>query len=410
MATNIFRIIASDIRRIPLGVKLVVFVLFVRTLGWGFVDPFYALFLKQFSSSYTLIGFFSSLVNVMTLLMIIPLLRLADHVRDSRIIEDGQIVYFFAILFYASAGYFHNFILLIAAFILHGVAIPLVQVGSEAYIRKHNGGSESRSFGYYTAFTYLGWILGMVLASFTIAYYSFNSMFFFVLPGVLLGLYILPRIRERGIHTFFRGLKCYFHRREDITGLLDDFRHLNRNVVFFLILSLFDGLIFTFTLIFIPLFAVSIDLPFPKIALLMAAMYLPYVFSFFFSEAEDRLKKLSVIVGGLFIGALAFVLLSFIVHQTWILVLVAMTSLSLAIIRPAYNGMITRLTPRSMFGEITGINNLFNRFGMIVGPVLLGYFSDLYGIQFTFFLVALMSLSLGILTLLLRGYRLLTDN
>ena len=139
-------------------------------------------------------------------------------------------------------------------------------------------------------------------------------------------------------------------------------------------------------------------------ALLSAVMYMPYIFSFFFSEAADRARKMHVIAFGLLIGAVSFILLSFLVHQLWIIILAAMISLSMAIVRPAYNGMITRLTPRGMLGEATGLDNLAMRLGYIVGPILTGFISDRFGLQFSFVVMAGIALSLCGFTLLLRGY------
>lgn len=399
-----FRTIISDSRRIPIGVKLVVLVIFLRMFGWGFVDPFFSMFVDMFSNNYTAIGGFISIISLSSLITIIPLMRLVDRVKDSRIIEDGEIIYFLAILSYVGAGYLQSVTLLVIAFILTGVANPLVVVGAEAYIRKHSKGGDARSFGFYTTLSYLGWILGMVIASFTIDYYSFNTMFLFVLPSIIFSFFILPKVRENGGKSILRGLKKYFHHRQDFTAIYDDCRSLNHKMFFFLILALFDGLISMFTFIFIPLFALTIELELSEIALLMAVMYFPYIFSFFFSEATDRLKKMNVIAIGLFIGALSFILLSFIVDQIWVLVLASMISLSIAIIRPAYNGMITHVTPRRMLGEITGLNNLAVRIGYIIGPILAGFISDIYGIQVTFFLVAIIAFALGAVTLLLRGY------
>ena len=81
-----------------------------------------------------------------------------------------------------------------------------------------------------------------------------------------------------------------------------------------------------------------------------------------------------------------------------------MTSLALAIIRPAYNGVITHLTPRRMLGEITGLNNLLIRLGYIVGPIFSGLIADAYGIQVAFFVIAMLAFGLGIITLLIKGY------
>ena len=403
--TNPIKFIIKDTKRIPTGVKLIVFVIFLRTFGWGFIDPYFSIFIDSFSNNYTIVGVFMSIMSAISLLVTIPLIRLADKVKNARIMEDGEILYLFTIMCYMAAGFLTSVPLLIIAFILNGIAHPLVSVGAEAYIRKHGGKSgDSRSFGYYTALNYFGWILGMFIASFLIPYYSLNVMFLFVLPSIVASLFILPRIRERGLKSFFRGLKRYFHKVQDFRDIADDMRNINKKMYFYLFLAFFDGIITMFKFVFLPLFALTINLSLSEIALFMAVMYVPFIFSYFFSEVADRRGKKNVIATGLFIGAVSYVLLSFVVEQAWVVMLATMTSLALAIIRPAYNGVITHLTPRRMLGEITGLNNLLIRLGYIVGPIFSGLIADAYGIQVAFFVIAIFAFGLGIITLLIKGY------
>ena len=136
----------------------------------------------------------------------------------------------------------------------------------------------------------------------------------------------------------------------------------------------------------------------------MAVMYMPFIFSFFFSEFTYKMKKTHVIAVGLFISTASFILLSFIVNQLWIVVLAAMISLSIAIIRPAYNGMITSMTPRNMMGEVTGLNNFVIRIGYIIGPIFTGLVADHFGIETAFLAIAVLSFILGMVTLFVRGY------
>ncbi len=403
--TNPIKSIIKDTKRIPIGVKLVVFVIFIRTFGWGFVDPYFSIFIDSFSNNYTIVGVFMSVMSVISLLVTIPLMRLADKVKNTRIMEDGEIFYLFTIMCYIAAGYLASIPLLIIAFILNGIAHPLVSVGAESYIRKHSSKSgDSRSFGYYTALNYFGWILGMFIASFLIPYYSLNVMFLFVLPSIIASLFILPRIRERGFKSFFGGLKRYFHRAQDFRDIAEDMKNINKKMYFYLFLAFFDGVITMFKFVFLPLFALTIDLNLSEIALFMAVMYVPFIFSYFFSEVADRKGKKNVIATGLFIGAASYVLLSFVVDQAWVVILATMTSLALAIIRPAYNGVITHLTPRRMFGEITGLNNLLVRLGYIIGPIFSGLIADAYGIQVAFFVIAMLAFGLGMITILMKGY------
>jgi MFS transporter, DHA1 family, multidrug resistance protein len=395
--------LVDDYKHIPLGIKLLVFVIFVRALGWGFVDPFFSLYLDRFTSNYALIGLLTSVVAFTSLLTIIPLMRLSDKVQERIVIQDGETLYLIVVLSYVLAGMTRNFPLLIFGLALNGIAQTLVVVGVEAYIRKHDGHGRVGPFAFYISMDFLGWILGMLLAAFTVQYYNLNSMFLFILPSILMGFAILPRIHEQGLKSIFAGLRRYLHSRQDFIDLFHDFKSLNPKTFFFLVLAFFDGVIRMFTYIFIPLFAVQLKLGLPAVALLSVVMYLPFVFTFFFSEISDLMNRMKVIASALFVGGAAFVLLHFVVHQWWVIGLCALTSLSFSILRPAFNGALTRLTPRSKLGEITGIYNFVDRVGRIVGPVFLGLVADQLGLKFTFLLIALIAFGLGLLSLALRG-------
>ncbi|QQR84100.1 MFS transporter [Candidatus Peregrinibacteria bacterium] len=404
MFRRLFQRFSADHRAIPIGIKLIVLVMFLRSVGWGFIDPFYPFYLEQFHANYTLIGLLSSIIWIASLLTIIPLMRLTDRVRETTLIHDGEVIYMLTILFYMLAGYFLSLPLLVVALLLNGVGHTLMVVGSEAYIRKHNPKGESKPFAYYTTSDYLGWVLGMIGAAFLIPYYHFNNMFWFVVPSILVGLFILPHIRERGLRSVVHGFKKYFHTSGDFLAIFSDLKTLNLRTFFFLLISFFDGGIRMFVYIFIPLFGLSIDMPLSTIALLMAVMYLPYAFSFFMSEITSRFHQLTTIATGLFVGAGSFILLFFIVHQTWILLLVSLTSLSMALIRPAYNGAISRLTPRRLLGEITSLNHFVERIGRILGPIITGLVADRFGIPSTFLFVAVVAFLLGGLSLILKLY------
>jgi len=404
-----FKTFLKDEKSIPMGIKLIVLVIFARALGWGFADPFFPLYLSQFQQKYTVVGSLFSILQLGSFLMLIPLTRLTDRVKDGNLIRDGEVLYFFVILGYILAGFLHSIPLLIITLFFNGLAQPLIVVGAESYIRRHDVGGKATPFGFYVATDYMGWILGMVLGAFLIHFYGLNWMFLAVLPSILLSFFILPRVKERGIRSFFRGISLYFHRRADVLKLIQDARALSPKMIFFLTLAFFDGIIWAFSYTFIPLFGLSMHLDLKSISLLMAVMYLPFIFSFFFSELEDRLPRMNLIAIGLFIAAVSYALLFLIVPQSGVILLVIMTSFSMAIIRPAYQGAITRLAPAHQLGEVTGFDNLIERLGRILGPLFTGFIADVYGIQTAFLAVAILAFGLGILSLALRGYNSVVD-
>lgn len=403
MLSRLFSLFTKGSRSLPMGVKLIVFVLFLRNFGWGFADPFFSMYLQQFQDSYSFVGFFIAFIQFGALLAIIPLMRLADKMRDITLIQDGEVLYLFVIAFFVTAGLFKSTALLLCALFLAGIAYTFVVVGTESYIRKNDSGGQSTPFGFYVAMDHLGWILGMILGAFFILRTGFNWMFLWVLPGILASFIILPRVHEEGIRSFFKGFHQYLYKPQDFAGIAQDVRSLNPKMAFFLVLAFLDGAIKMFTYIFIPLFALSLNLSLPSIAFLMAVLYMPFIFSFFISELEDHLPRMNVIAVGLFIGAVAYMLLYFIVHEVTIVLLAAVTSFSISIVRPAYNGAITRLTPRRLFGEVTGLTNLADRLGRILGPIATGFVADVYGIQASFLAVAVVAFIFGIVSLFLKG-------
>ena len=116
-------------------------------------------------------------------------------------------------------------------------------------------------------------------------------------------------------------------------------------MIFFLIIAFFDGMIRMFSFIFIPLFGLSIDLSLSAIALLMAVMYLPFIFSYFFSELSDRLRQMNVIATGLFIGAFSFISLYFIVDKIWIVISILKSGVFAIASKVCYRGSASASSP-----------------------------------------------------------------
>jgi len=401
---KIFGDIKNDYKQVPLGVKLIIFVIFLRTMGWGFADPFFSIYLYQFKNDYTVIGLFSGLLSLSALISIIPLLRLGDKMKEKIIISDGQLLYLFVIAGYVISGIFKNIPLLILTLLFNGIAQTFVVVGTEMYIEKYGAPGKARPFALYIAMDYLGWTLGMLIAAFTVRYYGLNYMFLFILPSIVSSFFILPRVSEKGIRSLFAGFRHYFHSSKDVLRVIRDFKDLNSKMLFFLVIAFFDGVVYMFSYIFIPLLGLSVNMSLSSVAILMAVMYFPFVLSFFFTEAFEKSSKMDIISIGLFIGAVSFTLLYFIVDKYGILILAATISLSMAIVRPLYSGAITRLSRPSMVGEMTGINSLVQRIGRVLGPVLTGVVADHYGLPTSFLMIAVIAFGLGSIALILRGY------
>jgi MFS family permease len=387
-----------------LGIKLVIIMIFLRSLGFGFIDPYYSIYLSQFTANYTIVGILSGMLGLASLIALVPLTRLMDRVQDNQIMEDGEIFQTLSMVIYILAGVFKNIPILILALILHGVAQQFIIVGAESFIRRHSPASSERNFAYYNALNYGGWILGMFISAFIINYLNLNILFLFLIPSSVAGIILLRRTRDRGLSSLISGILKYFHNTRDVQAMVSDIKTLNPRTPYFLLLAFSDGMIRMYIMIFVPLFGISIGLSLPKIAIMMAAIHIPFVFSHIINRFAGRFRQMNLISIGLLIGGISLVLLALIVHEVWIAVLLALNSLTLATIYPAYNGLLTRLTPIRQLGEVTGVVNFVFRLGQIAGPVIMGLIADLYGIKFSFYTLALFFFGLSILSWFLRGY------
>lgn len=406
--TNFLKLIRRDFRSISFSIKLIVLVIFLRSMGWGFIDPYFSIYLRSFTEDYILLGILGSLISFSSLLVFVPLIRLGDKVKDVIFVRDGEFLYFFVMMTFIIAGFSKSVSLLVVSLFFSGIAQSLILFGTQAYVRKHSK-QKASPFGLLIGFDNLGWIIGMMAGAWLFSFYGLNWMFLFVLPSIIAGLVIIPHIHERGIRSILRGVKKYFHSKQDIRDLVSNCKEYDHKTFFFFLLAFFDGVLILFMYIFVPLYALDSGMSYKDIAILMAVMYIPFIFSYFVSGLEDHLRKMYVIAFGLFVAGISFFFLYFITDSNYLIVFAAVISLSMTIVRPAYNGAITRLTPRGKMGEMTGLNNFIERIGRVTGPVLAGLIATNFGLSMNFLILSAFAFVLGTVSLFLKGYDLIVS-
>ncbi len=106
-------------------------------------------------------------------------------------------------------------------------------------------------------------------------------------------------------------------------------------------------------MIFIPLFAVNLNLSLSQIFFIMGVMYLPYMLSFLFAEIADRFERITIAGIGLLFSAIPMFIMYYTTQDYLIAILSMFISLSLALINPAVEGIATAIVPHDKRGEIT---------------------------------------------------------
>ncbi|MBI5411599.1 MFS transporter [Candidatus Peregrinibacteria bacterium] len=403
--------VKKDFSEISSSVKVMGLMVANKYIGIGLIDPFYALFLGSLTNNYTAIGGMVSLMGLVSLFAVIPFARVADHVRTKFVVWHGLQLYCVVALLYFFAGVYHQIPLLILALILHGFAVVMVDTGAEVFIRRHAPFHKTaEAFGYLESVKNFGWVLGILLGGFLFPYYGFKGMFLAMVPCMLINSFLVKWVNDEGITSLLASLRRYSSHLRDFFGLFQDFHHLGRRIYFLYFITFFDGLVGVLTYTFIPLFARSLDLSYAGIALLMAVMYAPCIFSFLFAELADRLNKAGLIMVGLAIAVFTFVALFLVVSRFWVVLFSGLISVSMAIVRPAYNGLLSDFSPPKILGEVGSIQNFISRFAVMICPLFFGYIADVLSIRFVFLFTAGIAFALILLSLGMRGYFYITDN
>jgi len=90
-------------------------------------------------------------------------------------------------------------------------------------------------------------------------------------------------------------------------------------------------------------------------------LYVPYIASFLFAEIADRYDRITITSIGLLLSAIPMFFLYFVTQNSLIAILTMLVAISLALINPAAEGMITAIVPVEKRGKITGVQALFQR-------------------------------------------------
>lgn len=348
---QIVKIIRRDFRSIPSSVKWVILMFSFWIFGWGFADPLFSLYLKSVIPNYAIIGILASIPNLMAMLFSIPIGNLEDHLDPNLILKYGLLGYVVLGIAYFLAGFFKIIPLLLLALFFNGIISAMVMVSARAYIKQKSSLQKASIFvGLLNMFFFGFYGLAMFLGFYGEKFYNLNSVFFVVSITSLISFLGLCKVFPAKKSTsnwrkVWHKIMQFEKQENPFTKVLRDFRKSEDYLYYALALIFFVGLVETMILTFMPLLADELGLNLGQISLLMGVMFLPYIFSFLFAEIADRWEKVSVTLVGLILSAGTMFFLYFATSNLWIGVLSALIAVSLALINPAAEGIITNLIP-----------------------------------------------------------------
>jgi len=406
---SIMDIVKKDFVSIPPRIKIIVFALFVYTLAWGVLEPLQVIYFSSFVEQYFELGIIFSLFNIMLLFSSIPAGALADRVPPKKLVSLGLLLYPAIGAFYFSAT---SLISLNVTRLINGLGATLVWVSGESFIRKESPKNKSaETFGFYTTATNLALFSGAIIGAFLVLFFEIRELFLLLFPIPIIAFLITLKIKaeekkaEEKDETIIRAMEKVLEKDGLGTKEIIGFFETGVPAWYCVLLTFFGGFFYQILLIFIPLTAKYISMSTSEILLLYALMHVPFLLGFLFSEVADKLGKTKIITVGLALSSVSL-LLVFLFPQNLVLFITfsLFFGLSLAIIGPSLNGLITDITPKNESGEITGIVNSAYYFGAAVSPLFFGAFADIFGLIPSFLAAGIIAAILAILTIALKGF------
>jgi MFS family permease len=198
-----------------------------------------------------------------------------------------------------------------------------------------------------------------------------------------------------------------------LSGLLANLIHLEaldvprgRAVLFFTTFFL-TSLATYMTIVFIPLYALSLTQSLPLISLLTTSYYLAFTASLpIYGWASDRLGSYAAftMLGAALTGALC-IAIPFTKGVGELMALRAAQGLAWALVAPMGAAMASMSTTKDLRGRAVSVFNLSTSSGYLAGSLIGGLASELLGLTATFMLGGAASLTAALLSLGLRGWR-----
>jgi MFS family permease len=128
-----------------------------------------------------------------------------------------------------------------------------------------------------------------------------------------------------------------------------------------------------------------------------------FIASFFLGEASDRVGRKKIIIPGMFLQALAFLLLPTISGFLPLVLTSILLSLGNAAVSPTLMALLTDKISASKHGLVLGLFGAGEDAGIVLGPLLIGYMYQNYSPEFSFYITSgLMFVAIAYSYLLLK--------
>ncbi|MFC1598333.1 MFS transporter [Patescibacteria group bacterium] len=403
---TIMRVFRGDVRQLPRVIIFTIASIAVYNFSWGFADPFFSIYLSEFSGHYVTIGFFNTLATLAGALVLIPVGNLLDRVRHDKIVNFAKVGYFFVALCYFIAGEFGSTTLLIVTLFFHGGFAAMVWAGTSATLRDYADKKDAGlTFGFYVTARQLAWVIGLGIALLLVLRMPIHYIFIPVMIFPVASILLSRGQPEKHHQPLGSALKDIIFKDKLVGRYIKEMKGFNREMWVTYVLFFFAYSIPLLSLTFLPLYAVAQGYSLVKIGLLVLVMNIPFIFSFISAEIADHSERLRNVIVGFGLSAIAIGLLS-ILHDDglWLFALGFVFMAGYSVILPSISSVITILTPKQYTGTGSATLDMTIFISAIIFSPVIGFIVDTFDWGTTFLIAALFFGVLAAATFILKVY------
>ncbi|MFH1866606.1 MAG: MFS transporter [Patescibacteria group bacterium] len=383
-------------KKVPRPIKMMALVMFFFSFGWGFIDPWWAIYIEKITNSFWLTGVVLALFGFTGLLVSFPLGQAIDRFDHKQIIRCSLVLYLIVAALYFAAGYLNSVPLLIVAVLINGISSIMIYETSQAYVDHNYKGDKSYNYSFYLSLDALGFILGTFLVLAVVTwwplYYGYLVVFLFILLNLLVERRLPPTTKTQS--SYWKLTKELFSSKllgKAIKALphYSSFFYLQIVIIFTLWFVNFGFLLF------IPLFGLEQNLSLIQIGLVAIFFQLPQFLAVYYATTLKKLAKKYVIA--IFFGLMTgLLLLFFTIHTQTIFYLVSfLLSSAIVILDITVRPVIFYLSPDHLEGEAASITKVAEKTATVLAPIIVGLLASLASFKVSYLLFAVMAFIVG---------------
>jgi len=397
---GIIKIIKKDFFSVPISIRIVSFSLFVFLLGRGLgADAFFSIYIETIIDNVLWVSIIWAILSLGKMMFSIPVGEIDDHADLKSVLFLSKWAYVITWLLYFVAGMLKSPVVLLIAVILNGFATATLLTTSQAFIRKHSKKNTRWAvFWLYFSASNLAYVIGALIAAVLVKYIDLPYMFLFISLFAVISFFTdkkLPNLSKTKIKAFL-GKDTFIHRffievfsLRSIKRVVLTMKDYSHRLYYALGFEFMFNLLNYIGFIFIPIVSVQNHLTLPQIAIVFAVMRVPYLIDFFTGNIADNTSKRKFLFFVLLFISFLYMLLG---YNEWFRSIMTITfaiSLGLSIMRPVISAFVSDCTDPKDEWAISWVGEFISKLWEMIGILLFGISSTIFGIQTSFILVGI---------------------